>query len=312
MSAPLIIGAGLAGLLAAHAWPQLRICEAAPGPRQEHRALLRFRSDAVSKLTGIEFKKVRVRKGIWSGGSFRAPSIDIANRYSMKCLGKLEADRSIWNIEPVDRYIAPEDFYEQLLEAVEGRIDWGVDGQLAYAGREGSPTLISTAPLPAVVKALGLDGSCPLLFNRASINVERFRLSGCNVYQTVYYPDDDTTVYRASITGDLLIIESRGEHAIDLDEMNMVLRSFGLPEHGGICVAQAVDLTTQRYGKIAQVDDWARKQLILRLSTEYNIYSLGRFATWRNILLDDVVDDIAVIKRLMRMNSHYELTRSMT
>ena len=307
MSAPIIIGAGLAGLLAAHAWPQLRSCETAPGPRQEHQALLRFRTDNVAKLTGIEFRKVRVRKGIYWHESFHAPSIELANRYSMKCLGSLEADRSIWNIEPVDRYVAPEDFYESLLESVHDRIDWGAGGMLSAMPTE-RPVLINTAPLPVVVKELGLELQCPIVFSRAQINVERFRLEGCDVYQTIYYPGDETTVYRASITKDILIIESRGDRAIDLDEMNMVLRSFGLAAHSGICVG--LTRTSQRFGKIAQVDDWLRKQLILRLSTEFNIYSLGRFATWRNLLLDDVVDDIAVIKRLLKLGS-YDHVRSM-
>jgi hypothetical protein len=37
---------------------------------------------------------------------------------------------------------------------------------------------------------------------------------------------------------------------------------------------------------------------------------IGRFATWRNILLDDVVDDIAVIKRLMRHGGAYDHART--
>lgn len=306
---PIIIGAGLAGLLAAHAWPQLRIAEAATAPRPEHRALLRFRTDSVAKLTGIEFRKVRVRKGIFWRGDFHPPSIEIANLYSRKCLGSLEADRSIWNIEPADRFIAPEDFYEQLMDAVQDRIDWDA-GMLLSSPIDQRPPLISTAPLPAVVKALGLEQHCPMTFTRAAINVERFRVPDCDVYQTVYYPGDETTVYRASITKDILIIESRGDRVIDLDEMNMVLCSFGLDPTSGIIVG-GIDRVSQRYGKIAQVDDWQRKQLILRLSTEFNIYSLGRFATWRNILLDDVVDDIAVIKRLMRVGP-YDHVRSMT
>ena len=42
-----------------------------------------------------------------------------------------------------------------------------------------------------------------------------------------------------------------------------------------------------------------RKELIHRLSMEANVYSLGRFATWRNILLDDVVEDARRIQRMM-------------
>jgi hypothetical protein len=49
---------------------------------------------------------------------------------------------------------------------------------------------------------------------------------------------------------------------------------------------------------------------LFRLTHERNIYSLGRFATWRNILLDDVVDDIAAIKKLLKANSAYDIRRA--
>jgi hypothetical protein len=54
----------------------------------------------------------------------------------------------------------------------------------------------------------------------------------------------------------------------------------------------------QAYGKFVPIDEKLRKNLVLRLTTERGIYSLGRFATWRNLLLDDVVHDAAVIKAL--------------
>ena len=65
-----------------------------------------------------------------------------------------------------------------------------------------------------------------------------------------------------------------------------------------------IETVNQKYGKIAPIDEGKRKALIGHLSTEHNIYSLGRFATWRNLLLDDVVQDIAVIKRLMNSDGY--------
>ena len=58
----MIVGAGLTGLIAAHAWPQALVVEAVSGPTGSHHALLRFRSDAVARLTGVEFRRVTVRK----------------------------------------------------------------------------------------------------------------------------------------------------------------------------------------------------------------------------------------------------------
>jgi hypothetical protein len=58
------------------------------------------------------------------------------------------------------------------------------------------------------------------------------------------------------------------------------------------------------------IDDALRKQLLFRLTHEHNVFSLGRFATWRNILLDDVVDDIVQVKRLLKSGSAYDVRRA--
>lgn len=306
----LIVGAGLAGLIAAHAWPSVPLLEAAPQPAQAHRALLRFRSDAVARLTGIEFRKVRVHKGIWFRGSYVAPDIAMANLYAHKCLGRLVGDRSIWNIDPVERFIAPDDFYGQLLQNVGQRIMWGktMDWNDCNPFAELMP-IISTAPLPEVIKAIsGLEFK-DIEFHRAPIHVLRFELEeGADLYQTVYFPDDRTQLYRASITGSTLIAEFADGAPEEGDEWpQMIDAAFGLEGFGWY---REFEGTTQRYGKIAPIDDATRRSLLFSLTNHHNVYSLGRFATWRNLLLDDVVDDIAVVKRLMRTADKYELRKS--
>lgn len=291
---PMIVGAGLAGLLAAHAWPQCPVLEQQSAPGQAHRALLRFRTDSVAKLTGIEFRPVLVRKGIWSHGQFREPNIALANAYSAKCLNQLLPDRSIWSVEPAQRWVAPDTLYEQLLDAVGSRITWGAAADFAGARRP----IISTAPLPATLGELSI--ATPLAFNRAPIAVHRMHVPKCDVFQTVYFPDHTTTLYRASITGSTLIAEFVGEPSDDW--MDLVARAFWLP--AGSELDAAVSPHRQRYGKIAPVDNDRRKQLLFKLTHEHSIFSLGRFATWRNILLDDVVDDISVLKRLMRGSAY--------
>lgn len=303
MKKPLIVGAGLAGLLAAHAWPQLGLVERAPAPRAMHNALLRFRSDAVARLIGIEFRKVRVHKGIWHAGNFAQPNIRIANLYAAKCLGRIVGDRSIWNVDAVDRYVAPETLYEQLVETVGPRVAWGAGADVAALSAEGAP-LISTAPLPATAAAFGLHPK--LVFERAPIVVERYRVPGADVHQTVYFPDADTTLYRASITGSLLIVESVVSDVGNFDlerrhREHLVARAFAITRS-----VDRIDSVEQTFGKIAPIPDATRKGLLFALTHEHGVYSLGRFATWRNILLDDVVADIDVIKRLMRA-SPYEL-----
>lgn len=294
---PTIIGAGLAGLIAAHAWPTARVLEASAQPRAGHRALLRFRSEAVGQLTGIEFRRVRVRKGLWANGAFRDPAIRWANAYSQKVLGALVGERSIWSLDPVDRFIAPDDFYERLIESVGARVSWGTSASFAQAG-----TVVSTAPLPLVLKELALDASAK--FRRAPIHVTRWRVPGSDVFQTVYFPERDLNVYRASITGDTLIAESMS--ALDGADEEEIECAFGIE----LDCCERLESVEQKFGKIAPIDDAVRKQLLFRLTHEHGIYSLGRFATWRNILLDDVVDDITHIKKLMRSGGAYDLRRA--
>lgn len=291
----IVVGAGLAGLIAAHAWPTARVVESASAPRAGHAALLRFRTDAVARLTGVEFRKVRVRKGIWLDGQHIRPDIRVANMYSAKVLagGRL-GDRSIWDIEPVDRWVAPESLYDQLVDAVGLRIEWGVPWKwLATHGE----TVISTVPLPVAAGTLVPELTSGIEFERAPIHVQRFRLERADVFQTVYFPTLEHSVYRASITKDLLIVEHAGAQPRG-DWQADVFAAFGIPREA----AEALDSVTQGFGKIAPIPEDVRRRAILYLTQRHGIYSLGRFATWRNILLDDVVDDIAVIKRLIRID----------
>jgi hypothetical protein len=298
-----IYGAGLAGLLAANAFPTAEIFEAGPEGSTTHKALLRFRSSAVGDAVGIDFKKVRVHKGIYYGGKFVEPNIKLANLYSQKVIGRL-ADRSIWNLDPVDRYIAPEDFIEQMVNRVKNRLYYSSPIESLDSNAE---PVISTIPMPVMAR-LYLDSLSHSAkqdfvyslqkFQSAPINVDRFRVQNADVYQTIYFPDPDLAVYRASITGDLMIVESvaygPGEFYADIQPEELE-KAFGLR----INTLDRIESNTQRFGKIAPIDDNWRKKFIFDLTTEKNIYSLGRFSVFKNILLDDVLKDISVIKKLM-------------
>ncbi|WP_333981926.1 hypothetical protein, partial [Pseudomonas aeruginosa] len=74
----IIVGAGLAGLIAAHRFPQAQIIDAAtPTSKERHNALLRFRSPVIGQLTGIPFREVTVHKAIYIDGEFVSqPRID--------------------------------------------------------------------------------------------------------------------------------------------------------------------------------------------------------------------------------------------
>jgi hypothetical protein len=289
-----ILGAGLAGLLAGCHFPNIPLFEAGTPDQIAHKAVLRFRTSAVGDSVGIEFKKVRVRKGIWSKEEygFCDPNIRLANNYAKKVIGSL-VDRSIWDLEPVDRYIAPENFQQQLVDRLGSRIHWGQSITRDDLDAFKSPT-ISTIPLKTFATWYYDPALYPndevIRWGHAPIAVRRFRIQDADVYQTVYFPDPETSLYRVSITGNLVI----AEYANAPDPYDF-WTPFGLsPDE-----AQAIDTTSQRFGKILPIDDAWRKAFIFSLSQRKQIYSLGRYGVWRNILLDDVLQDIAKVKKLI-------------
>lgn len=283
-----IIGAGLAGLLAGNIFQRAVLIEAGSREQSNHKAVLRFRSAAVGEAVGIDFRPVTVHKGIWYQRRFVAPNIQLANFYSQKVINKV-LDRSIWHLDPVQRFIAPKDLVAQLAERCGTRIMW--DTRATVEDLQHNEAVISTAPMPVLHRLL--RGTEPdVEFNFAPIVVKRWLVPRADAFQTIYFPDPAHNLYRASITGDLLIAEFVDNFTEGLEEE--LFLAFGLMQ-----TPTPLDFTKQRYGKIAPVDDDWRRSFILNATLQHGVYSLGRFATWRNILLDDVLHDIAVIKRLI-------------
>lgn len=270
----------LAGLLN----PDATIYEAQDELPVNHNAVLRFRNDSVSQVTGIPFKKVTVHKGIYHNYEFVQPNISLANLYSYKVLGHF-TDRSIWNLDTVHRYVGPPDFQLQLAEKVRPQIHLGMP--IEYIPDD---TIISTIPLNAILDFAGINSDIDFSFQR--IYTKRFTVAKADIYQTIYYPGKETNVYRATMTGSELIIESITN--IFKSDVSYVLRSFGIQtsidEH---------EEKEQRYGKIKNIDDVERKKLLYKLTSEYNVYSAGRFAIWKNVLMDDVLHDLYQIRLMI-------------
>jgi hypothetical protein len=300
-----IIGAGLAGLITACRIKDATIFEAGPRAEQHH-ALLRFRDKSVSEITGIPFQEVTVHKEVaYKGKTYNRCSIAMANLYARKVSGVYRG-RSIWNLETVQRYVAPPDLYDQLVDRHSERISW--DAPVWSVERNQKIQMISTIPLPKMMIACGMD-NVKFEFAKSAIRVNRFRLpKGAQVYQTIYYPDQDLRVFRASITGDLLIVESMTGQPEDAfswrgdscDEMRYIAATFGLMVED----LEPLDVVDQKYGKIVELPREQREAILYELTRDFNVFSIGRFATWRNILLDDVANDIGMVEKLMSASTY--------
>jgi hypothetical protein len=298
-----IIGAGMAGCIAAHMFNDSIILECnAEEDTPKHKAVLRFRSDQISRITGIPFKRVQVHKSVYYLGRETDLTIKLANMYSKKVTGAF-LERSIWDLNPAVRYIAPTDFHERMISNLSHRImfnnsfDFGT--YIETLKREesngvGSP-IISTCPMPILLNEsraqTGIDA-----FHSHSINTFSGVVRDCDVYQTIYFPDPTYDIYRATITGSQMIIESIDSN-IHPQEIGLVLNAFGIDESDLEVMPDGKH--EQRLGKIIPINNKERRDFIHKMSTQFNIYSLGRFATWRNILLDDIVSDVERIKDLI-------------
>lgn len=292
----IVLGAGLSGLLAGALDRRATLLEAQPTLPHNHHAVLRFREDKIGKALNIPFRRVRVMKSVFTNGALTsAVTPATANHYARKVTGAITS-RSILDLSSADRYIAPPDLVAQLAGACEGRIEFS----RRIESLSGLPRpLISTIPLPAM---LSLTATPPgaAEFERAAIRVMKFRVSGADVFQTVYFPDPDTPLYRASITGAELILELTGRGAMTQYALEPALAAFGL----GLSDVEPLRTERQELGKILPLPSDVRKRTLSRLTREHGVFSLGRFATWRNVLMDDVFDDYHRIRSMMELDAY--------
>lgn len=305
-----IYGAGMSGLLAAQ---MLRrhaptIHEAQSALPDNHGALLRFRTNAVGEATNIPLQRITVQKAVLNQQGLLSNSATLAegNAYSVKVSGAA-TPRSVLNLSPGERYVAGPEFLAHLGMGVDIRFESPMtEGTLAERSRTSDP-IISTIPMPVLMR---LVGYVPLpAFRWRSIASLRVQLlvPKVQLYQTIYYPGNHETYYRASITGDELIVEyvtNREEEFSTKEAMvtvAKVLWDFGLTNvaHGPIRFKH------QQYGKLLPIIEEERKRFIVAMSDELAIYSLGRFATWRQILMDDVVRDVHHVEAFFTQRSDY-------
>ena len=318
----IILGAGLAGTLAGALEPSATIFEREEeGKLVEHRAVLRFRDNKIAEALGIPFKRVTVYKAVWDQGraqNWVSPAQ--MNAYSRKVTGGFSA-RSIQDLSTATRFIGPTDLHAILAGMCRDRIKWRAPAQtisrtaLSIYGH-GTFTrhepIINTIPMHILMDMLDPELQLPQMeaaigdIAAQKIHVERWCCPASDVHQTIYFPDPLTPVYRATLTGRDLIIEAMKVpgpgHTIE------AMEAFGLTPHD--MEGDAPHIQSQRFGKIVPLPATIRKRILLQLTLDYGIYSLGRFATWRNILLDDVYEDFFKIRAMIGLGT-YDLIRTM-
>lgn len=313
-----VIGAGMAGLLAAAVLRDecLRVVEAQSELPNNHSALLRFRSSIVGDTLNIPFRPAKVIKAVQSLGNPVADAVS----YSLKTNGTATL-RSLVTAqgEVEQRFIAPPDLIQRMRKKVTAPVDFGTpwDGK-----SDGIAPVISTLPMPLLMRLLGYEHD--LEFRSVVGYTAVANLKDCDLCATIYIPSKNEIAYRASITGDRLIVEyafpensdpwTKGRmeclqtHPKDLrDHLHEILELFGM---SASFIVGVPEVKKQQYAKILPIDDEARKRFMLWATERHNIYSLGRFATWRpHLLLDSLVNDLRVIQKMASGGTSYDARR---
>lgn len=320
-----IVGAGMAGLLAGNLLLRERvpfaIFEKQASLPNNHSALLRFRSPIVGEMTGIPFRKVTVVK--WTK-PHRNPIADLLS-YSAKCSGVFRSDRSLPTlIVSGERFIAPPDFIGFLAEPIASAIRFN-SPDVIYAERIAFDTspIISTIPMPTLMELLNYPAERPVFTYTHGINISIRLFPGTiDAYATIYLPDPDFPVNRVSITGTDIIAEISlpNSHRIDEGRIERIFEDFKANSYIERAVLDlfgidpkmvaSVKYARQKYAKILPIGEEERKAFMLWASSVHNIFSLGRFATWRpGLLLDDLVHDVRKINGWIA-NGSYDLMRT--
>jgi hypothetical protein len=280
-----IIGAGMAGLLASHMLRrhEITVYEKQTSLPNNHHAVLRFRTPEVGNILGIPFRKVDMLKTYIPYNNIVADSLS----YSEKCTGKYLSDRSIIaGTVHAERYIAPPYFIEAMAK----------DANIVYEGwlfdYDKTIPKISTIPMPELMKALNYI-SIPKFESKPGI-VFTGRILNCDAFVSILFPNPDIPYSRATITGDQLIVEFPNITEIpEILDMMQIYHCLGLYN----AVIVDAEFKKQQYFKITEISESVRKSFQRWASVHHNIYSLGRYATWRpKLLLDDLIGDVRKIE----------------
>jgi len=296
-----IIGAGISGLIARGAFEdgsnEVDVFDSkkkAFGVFPKHFAVMRLRDDKIKKYLNCKLQKITTHKAVYHNGMLHdKPTLLLNNLYSLKIYSSL-SDRSIGDLGKMDRFLIKD------IKDYDAYIEKPVTG-ISYAGlrfADGSQVpydaYISTIPMPDIIRLA--EYKTNIKFEYSPIHVMRAKLSVMSdVHQTLYFTDKDPCVpYRVTIEGDTLIAESLEEFGTEIDEC---LSAFGI-DHTYLTDFKRYE---QKIGKIKPIDDDERRKIMMDLTNDYNIYSFGRFATWRSLRIDQTLDDIEKIKLFLRL-----------
>lgn len=308
-----IIGAGISGLIAEGAALKTFGNDIAifdhkekKGLSGEHKAVMRLRNTSIKDYVNCNLKKIKVHKGIWHEDvMYTEPNLLLNNLYSLKVYGSL-GNRSLSSLGIVERYLIS-DIRSNNSNYVKGRVARVTDDRELIFTDDTSyayDVCISTIPMPLMLQITGQEYDTEFKYQSISISSVTLDVKS-TVNQTVYFTGSEPQ-YRATVEGSTAIVESISE--LKDFEVIKALKPFGL---GKVKYIKDINRYTQKIGKIEPIDDNLRRKIMMDLTDKFNIYSFGRFATWRSLRVDQTVEDIKKIMLLIKVkNRGYYINHS--
>lgn len=339
----IIIGAGIAGTMAYNYFRKYSpmVYEAKPNRTAfvDSDAIVRMKDPAIGYLFGTEVKEVEVEKWIWDNGKYYSVCNPLFScSYSQKVTGTgAIIGRSIENLGKVKRYLInpklniSEDQIkfgysfvgiEAKGKAIVGKVQKGEkqkDGQVLDVDVVGYDVLINTTPLPFLfdMEGIEIDNADELLkdedinFWEAKIFTRNFpfqRLVGAHInkYYTVYLPgfsDYTYDIYRVNLSPAGIKFESVHE-AYQLENndkcFDLIQKLFGIDQKE---LGDPDPVKRIGESKIRDMNSDLRKRILYQITSRHNIYSLGRYAIWKNIGVDDLMKDVKRIDQMISVQS---------
>ena len=329
MKQAVIVGAGLSGLIAANLLKSrgydFQVYEEQATLPDNHKAVLRFRSPVLGEALGIPFKKVQALLCLsQTEPDFTNGPLRNSLAYSYATTGVRRTDRSITRLlaGPIvaDRWVAPEDFREALLDRIHNYVTFSHEHSLGPE-RFDVP-VIMTIPMKrtyAMVNDIeALSDSVTPKFQAIKYLVLSAQTLNTDAYGTMYNsrPEPAVPWTRLSITGPRVALEVSMMWADNEKFPNhSEFFEWVLREYLGLEIDFTKGAPKVHYSstdRILPIPERVRKNFIMHLTDRYNVYSLGRFATWRpGMLLDDLIQDTNIVATMIEGDKQprYEATK---
>ena len=309
-----VVGAGLSGLIAANLLKSrgydIEVYEIQSTLPDNHQAVLRFRSPALGEALGIPFKRVRAILCIApSRNPFDNP-LGASLAYSYATTGVRRTDRSITRLldgpQVVERWVAPLDFRGILLERIKDRVMFDCCWLPTKYSDEDQP-IISTVPMSSLYKMVKKNIPFdPPDFQAGEYLVISTNVAGLDAYGSMYNsnPSTHNPWTRVSITGSRVTME-----------VSMVWSQVGISSRTGTLFRDILEdmfnlnidykksspvIHHSKTDRILPIPDRFRKAFIMYMTDKHDVYSVGRFATWRpGMLLDEIIQDTNIVASMI-------------